>query len=89
MAPLLRLPAFAYLAAVAVTRITFGAHFPLDVVVGTIVGWQVGLFAVAVARSGRLLPQAADVRLNLDVASAVPVPIAIPSAAPTSTSSQK
>jgi predicted MFS family arabinose efflux permease/membrane-associated phospholipid phosphatase len=89
MAPLLRLPAFAYLAAVAVTRITFGAHFPLDVVVGTIVGWQVGLFAVAVTRAGRLLPQPADVRLNLDVASAVPVPIAIPSAAPTSTSSQK
>ena len=31
MAPLLRIPAFAYLVAIAVTRITFGAHFPLDV----------------------------------------------------------
>ena len=89
MAPLLRIPAFAYLAAVAVTRVTFGAHFPLDVVVGTIVGWQVGLFAVAVTRAGRLLPQPADARASLRVASAMPVPIALPSAAPTSTSSQK
>ena len=89
MAPLLRIPAFAYLAAIAVTRVTFGAHFPLDVVVGTIVGWQVGLFAVAVTRAGRLLPQPADVRASLRVASAMPVPIALPSAAPTSTSSQK
>ena len=89
MAPLLRIPAFAYLAAIAVTRVTFGAHFPLDVVVGTIVGWQVGLFAVAVTRAGRLLPQSADVRASLRVASAMPVPIALPSAAPTSTSSQK
>jgi membrane-associated phospholipid phosphatase/MFS family permease len=56
MAPLLRAPAFVYLAAIAVTRITFGAHFPLDVLVGTIVGWQVGLAAVAVTRAGRLLP---------------------------------
>ena len=59
MAPLLRVPAFAYLAAIAVTRITFGAHFPLDVVLGTIVGWQVGLFSVAVMRTTGLLPPGA------------------------------
>jgi undecaprenyl-diphosphatase len=89
MAPLLRIPAFAYLAAIAVTRITFGAHFPLDVVVGTIVGWPVGLAAVAVARGGRLLPQPPRARANLRAPSAMPAPIAIPSSAPTSTSSQK
>jgi membrane-associated phospholipid phosphatase/predicted MFS family arabinose efflux permease len=58
MAPRLQAPLFAYLAAVAVTRITFGAHFPLDVVVGTVVGWQVGLLAVALTRAARLLPPA-------------------------------
>ena len=89
MAPLLRIPAFAYLAAVAVTRVTFGAHFPLDVVVGTIVGWQVGHFAVAVTRAGRLLPQPADARASLRVASAMPVPDRAPERAPTSTSSKK
>jgi undecaprenyl-diphosphatase len=89
MAPLLRIPAFVYLAAIAVTRITFGAHFPLDVVIGTIVGWQVGLAAVAVTRAGRLLPQPARDRASLRAPSAMPAPIAIPSTAPTSTSSQK
>jgi membrane-associated phospholipid phosphatase/MFS family permease len=86
MAPLLRVPAFAYLASIAVTRITFGAHFPLDVIVGTIVGWQVGLFSVAVIRATRLLPARAA---SLRNAIAVSPPIAIPSAAPASTSIQK
>jgi membrane-associated phospholipid phosphatase len=58
MAPRLRAPLLVYLAGVAVTRIMFGAHFPLDVVVGTIVGWQVGLFSVALTRAARLLPAA-------------------------------
>jgi membrane-associated phospholipid phosphatase/predicted MFS family arabinose efflux permease len=89
MAPLLRFPAFAYLAAIAVTRITFGAHFPLDVAVGTIVGWQVGLFAVAVMRTTGLLPQRIRSAIDLRSATAISVPIAMPSAAPASTSSQK
>jgi len=89
MAPRLRVPALVYLAAIAVTRITFGAHFPSDVVVGTIVGWQVGLFAVALARAGRLLPQRETARASLRVPSARPAPIAAPRPAPTSTSSQK
>ena len=61
MAPRLRTPLLGYLAAVALTRMTFGAHFPLDVLVGTVVGWQVGQFAVAVTRAGRLLPAAGNV----------------------------
>jgi membrane-associated phospholipid phosphatase len=89
MAPLLRVPAFAYLAAIAVTRITFGAHFPLDVVLGTIVGWQVGLFSVAVMRTTGLLPQRVRSAIDLRSATAISAPIAIPSAAPASTSSQK
>jgi len=56
LAPRLRNPLLLYLAAVAVTRITFGAHFPLDVVVGTIAGWQVGLFSVALTQAARLVP---------------------------------
>jgi membrane-associated phospholipid phosphatase len=47
---------FPYLAAVAITRMTFGAHFPLDVIVGTIAGWQVGRFSVALTRAAGLLP---------------------------------
>jgi membrane-associated phospholipid phosphatase len=89
MAPLLRVPAFAYLTAIAVTRITFGAHFPLDVAVGTIVGWQVGLFSVAVMRTTGLLPQRTRRAIDLRAARAISAPIAIPSAAPASTSSQK
>ena len=58
MVPRLRAPLLGYLAAVAVTRMTFGAHFPLDVLIGTVVGRQVGLFAVALTRAGRLLPAA-------------------------------
>jgi membrane-associated phospholipid phosphatase/predicted MFS family arabinose efflux permease len=56
MAPRLRPILFAYLAAVAVTRVTFGAHFPLDVMVGTLLGWEVGRFTVGVMRAARLVP---------------------------------
>jgi undecaprenyl-diphosphatase len=89
MAPVLRVPALVYLAAIAVTRITFGAHFPLDVVVGTIVGWQVGLFSVALARAGRLVPPSVRSRASLRVPIAIDAPMPAPSPAPTSTSSQK
>jgi membrane-associated phospholipid phosphatase/predicted MFS family arabinose efflux permease len=74
IAPRLRAPLLVYLAAVAVTRITFGAHFPLDVVVGTIVGWQVGLFAVAVTRAARLLPAAPESAAVGQPATAVAAP---------------
>ena len=89
MAPALRYPAFAYLAAIAVTRMTFGAHFPLDVVLGTIIGWQVGHFAVALTRAAGLLPQAERVARRRRAARAISAPIALPSTAPASTSSQK
>ena len=56
VAPRLRWPLLAYLVAIAITRITFGAHFPLDVVVGAALGWEVGLFSVALVRAAGLLP---------------------------------
>jgi membrane-associated phospholipid phosphatase len=70
MAPRLKWPLLTYLAAVAVTRMAFGAHFPLDVLLGTIIGWQVGLATAALLRAARLLPPA-PVRAAQDAAGAV------------------
>jgi membrane-associated phospholipid phosphatase len=56
VAPVLRWPLIAYIAAVAVTRVLFGAHFPLDVLVGSVVGYEIGLFATALIANARLLP---------------------------------
>ncbi|MDQ3677484.1 MAG: MFS transporter [Actinomycetota bacterium] len=55
--PKLRAPLLLYLGAVAVTRILFGAHFPLDVAIGAILGWEVGLFAAGLAAAAGLLPR--------------------------------
>jgi membrane-associated phospholipid phosphatase len=54
--PRLRRLLWAYVLAVAFTRVLFGAHFPLDVVVGTVLGFEIGLFAVALIANARLLP---------------------------------
>jgi membrane-associated phospholipid phosphatase/MFS family permease len=56
LAPRLRPVLLGYVLAVAVTRMTFGAHFPLDVTVGAILGWEVGRFTVAVMQAARLVP---------------------------------
>jgi membrane-associated phospholipid phosphatase/MFS family permease len=57
--PRLRVPLAGYVVAVGVTRVLFGAHFPIDVLVGTFLGYEIGLFAAAaVARAG-LLPASA------------------------------
>ena len=76
IAPRLRPALFAYLAAVAVTRMTFGAHFPLDVVLGTILGWQVGLFSAALMRAAHLLPASPARRHGGAIQPAGPVPAA-------------
>jgi len=57
--PKLRAPLYLYLAAIAVTRITFGAHFPIDVVVGAVLGREFALFSVALMANARLLPASA------------------------------
>lgn len=74
MARRLRPALFVYLAAVAVTRVAFGAHFPLDVLLGTILGWQVGLFSVALTRAARLLPAAPAWRLEPAAHPVAPAP---------------
>jgi MFS family permease/membrane-associated phospholipid phosphatase len=58
--PALRRPLIAYVALVALTRITFGAHFPIDVLVGAALGRELGVFAAHLMASGRLLPAAAE-----------------------------
>ena len=60
--PALRRPLLVYVALVALTRVLFGAHFPIDVTVGAIVGYEMGLFAARLMASARMLP-AAEPRL--------------------------
>jgi membrane-associated phospholipid phosphatase len=59
--PRLRHALWAYVAAVAVTRVFFGAHFPLDVVAGTALGVAGALAVAALVDRGRtrVLPDAA------------------------------
>jgi membrane-associated phospholipid phosphatase/MFS family permease len=54
--PKLRSPLIVYVAAVAATRVLFGAHFPLDVVVGAALGYELGLLSVAMVASAGWLP---------------------------------
>jgi membrane-associated phospholipid phosphatase len=56
--PKLRVPLYTYLAAIALTRVTFGAHFPIDVVVGALLGREFALFAVTLVARTRMLPAA-------------------------------
>ena len=58
VAPALRPLLWTYVAAVAFTRVLFGAHYPLDVLVGAAFGYEAGLFSVALARASGLLPAA-------------------------------
>jgi membrane-associated phospholipid phosphatase/MFS family permease len=48
--PWLRVPFWVYCGLIALTRVTFGAHFPLDVVAGMAFGYPVGLFAWQLVR---------------------------------------
>jgi membrane-associated phospholipid phosphatase len=55
-APLLRRPLTIYVAAVGFTRVLFGAHFPVDVVVGAALGYELGLFTIALLATARPVP---------------------------------
>jgi dolichol-phosphate mannosyltransferase len=57
--PALRRPLIFYVAMVALTRVLFGAHFPIDVLVGAVLGYEVGTFTARLLASGRLLPEVA------------------------------
>lgn len=63
--PKLRAALLLYLAAVALTRVLFGAHFPLDVAIGVILGWETGLFAAGLAAAAGLLPSPESERRTL------------------------
>jgi membrane-associated phospholipid phosphatase/MFS family permease len=54
--PVLRRPLIAYVAVIALTRVMFGAHFPLDVLVGAVLGYELGVFSARLMASARLLP---------------------------------
>jgi membrane-associated phospholipid phosphatase len=54
--PQLRRPLLAYVGVIAVTRVLFGAHYPLDVVVGGVLGYELGLFTTSLLANARLLP---------------------------------
>ena len=55
--PWLRWPLLPYVGVIAATRVLFGAHFPIDVVVGASIGLVSGLFFAGLVRSVRLLPE--------------------------------
>jgi membrane-associated phospholipid phosphatase/predicted MFS family arabinose efflux permease len=74
MVPRLTWPLLVYLFAIAITRVTFGAHFPIDVVVGGLIGWEVGVFSVALVRAAGLLPGEATERAE----AREPVPASAP-----------
>jgi dolichol-phosphate mannosyltransferase len=56
--PALRTPLIVYTVLVGLTRVLFGAHFPLDVLAGAVLGYEIGLFATRLMASARLLPVA-------------------------------
>jgi membrane-associated phospholipid phosphatase len=45
--PALRAPMWIYVGVIAMTRIVFGAHFPMDVIVGLAFGYVVGRSSAA------------------------------------------
>jgi MFS family permease/membrane-associated phospholipid phosphatase len=57
VAPVLRRPLLIYVTAIGLTRVLFGAHFPLDVLVGAALGYRCGVYAAALVARARLLPQ--------------------------------
>jgi membrane-associated phospholipid phosphatase len=59
--PGLRRPLLAYTVVIGVTRVLFGAHFPLDVLAGAVLGYEIGLFTARLMASARLLPAAVPV----------------------------
>ena len=54
--PALRRPLIGYVVLIGLTRVLFGAHFPLDVLVGAVLGYEFGLFAARLMASAGLLP---------------------------------
>jgi membrane-associated phospholipid phosphatase len=66
--PALRRPLLAYVVMIGFTRVLFGAHFPLDVLVGAVMGYELGLFAARLMASARLLPAQAEAAVGREPA---------------------
>ena len=64
--PLLRRPLLVYVGIIAVTRVLFGAHFPLDVIVGAALGYELGLFTTSLLAGARLLPEGRTVAAPIE-----------------------
>lgn len=60
VAPRLAVPLWAFVALIGVTRLLGGAHFPSDVLLGALLGWACGRFALALAVRAGLLPGSAQ-----------------------------
>jgi membrane-associated phospholipid phosphatase len=66
--PAFRHPLLGYVVLVGLTRVLFGAHFPIDVLVGAIVGHEIGTFTARLLASARMLPAARAVEAEGRVA---------------------
>ena len=82
--PRLRTVLWAYVAAVAFTRVMFGAHFPGDVIAGTALGTASALMVDSAAQWASA--RTALRRTSRRASSAQATPMAVPSTAPASTS---
>ena len=83
--PRLRTALWGYVAAVAFTRVMFGAHFPGDVIAGTALGTASALMVASAAQA--VAARSALRRSSREMANALATPTAVPSTAPASTSS--
>lgn len=76
LVPALRGAFWTYIGLIALTRITFGAHFPLDVAVGAVFGYEVGLFSAWLPRAiGMRSPEPAPALPRLRVPRRARAPI--------------
>jgi membrane-associated phospholipid phosphatase len=82
--PRLRTLLWGYVAAVAFTRVMFGAHFPFDVVAGTALGTASALMVASAAQWAAT--RSALRRTSRRASSAQPMPMPVPSVAPARTS---
>lgn len=87
LVPRLRIALVLYVAAVGVSRILFGSHFPLDVVGGILLGYGAAWLVLALGRETRLLraPRSYAMRRRRATRPTA-TPTATPSSAPTRTS---
>jgi membrane-associated phospholipid phosphatase len=55
--PALRIPLWGYVGLIAVTRVSFGAHYPSDVILSLLLGYAFGSLTVALVERSPVLPR--------------------------------